>query len=92
MQYISNAFNVNYSWAQVPPLAVSTVDQASVNERMNVTLDGSASSSPEGRLISNYNWSEVDTNQPVFLVRNGSKAIFQAPISQVSAQSIILSD
>src|SRR6476469_6923043 len=79
MQYISNAFNVNYSWAQVPPLAVATVDQASVKERMNVTLDGSASSSPEGRLISNYNWSEVDTNQPVFLVRNGSKAIFQAP-------------
>ena len=79
MQYISNAFNVNYSWAQVPPLAVVTVDQASVNERMNVTLDGSASSSPEGSPISIYNWSEVDTNQPVFLVRNGSKAIFQAP-------------
>ena len=79
MQYISNAFNFNYSWAQVPPLAVATVDQASVNERMNVTLDGSASSSPEGRPISIYNWSEVDTNQPVFLVRNGSKAIFQAP-------------
>src|SRR6476659_9095114 len=79
MQYISNAFNVNYGWAQVPPLAVATVDQASVNERMNVTLDGSASSSPEGSPISIYNWSEVDTNQPVFLVRNGSKAIFQAP-------------
>ena len=79
MQYIANAFNFNYSWAQVPPLAVATVDQASVNERMNVTLDGSASSSPEGKPISIYNWSEVDTNQPVFLVRNGSKAIFQAP-------------
>ena len=79
MQYIANAFNFNYSWAQVPPLAVATVDQASVNERMNVTLDGSASSSPEGKPISFYNWSEVDSNQPVFLIRNGSKAIFQAP-------------
>src|SRR6476619_5664049 len=79
MQYITNSFNFNYSWAQVPPLAVATVDQPSVNEHMNVTLDGSASSSPEGRPISFYNWSEVDTNQPVFLVRNGSKATFQAP-------------
>ena len=79
MQYITNAFNINYSWAQVPPLAVATVDQASVNELTNVTLDGSASSSPEGSLISIYNWSEVDTNQPVILVRNGSKATFQAP-------------
>src|SRR6476620_2607416 len=79
MQYITNSFNFNYSWAQVPPLAVATVDQPSVNEHMNVTLDGSASSSPEGRPISFYNWSEVDTNQPVFLVRNGSKAAFQAP-------------
>ena len=79
MQYITNAFNFNYSWAQVPPLAVATVDQASVNERMNVTLDGSASSSPEGRLISIYNWSEVDTNPQVILVSNGSKATFQAP-------------
>ena len=79
MQYVTNAFNFNYSWAQVPPLAVATVDQASVNERINVTLDGSASSSPEGRPISIYNWSELDANQPVFLVRNGSKATFQAP-------------
>ena len=79
MQYISNAFSVNYSWAQVPPLAVATVEQASVNERMNVTLDGSASSSPDGSPISIYNWTEVDTNQPVFLVRNGSKAIFRTP-------------
>ena len=79
MQYVTNAFNFNYSWAQVPPLAVATVDQPSVNERMNVTLDGSASSSPEGRPISFYNWSEVDTNQPVFLIRNVSKATFQAP-------------
>ena len=44
-----------------------------------MTLDGSASSSPEGISISIYNWSEVDTNQPVILVRNGSKATFQAP-------------
>src|SRR6476620_4948562 len=79
MQYITNSFNFNYSWAQVPPLAVAIVDQPSVKERMNVTLDGSASSSPEGRPISFYNWSEVDTNQPVFLIRNGSKATFQAP-------------
>ena len=79
MQYITNAFNIKQSWAQVPPSAVATVDQASVNQLTNVTLDGSASSSPEGISISIYNWSEVDTNQPVILVRNGSKATFQAP-------------
>ena len=33
MQYITNAFNIKQSWAQVPPSAVATVDQASVNER-----------------------------------------------------------
>ena len=44
-----------------------------------MTLDGSASFSPEGISISIYNWSEVDTNQPVILIRNGSKATFQAP-------------
>ena len=37
------------------------------------------SSSPEGISISIYNWTEVDTNQPVILVTNGSKATFQAP-------------
>ena len=79
MQYITNAFNIKQSWAQVPPSAVATVDQASVNQLTNVTLDGSASFSPEGISISIYNWSEVDTNQPVILIRNGSKATFQAP-------------
>ena len=58
--------NIN---AQSPPVAVALANQTSMLELSNVTLYGSSSFSPENISITNYNWTEIDANPPVHLIR-----------------------